>query len=63
MCFSLIPKFGEPSNTVINDEAPAFSQLRRGRRMTNDEGSSNAQMTKPIINAVFIIPISALLRH
>jgi hypothetical protein len=53
MCFPLIPKFGEPSNSVINDEA----------RMANDEGSSSAQTTKPIINAVFIIPISVFLRH
>jgi len=53
MCFPLIPKFGAPNNDVINDEA----------RMTNDEGSSNAQMTKPIINAVFIIPISVFLHH
>jgi hypothetical protein len=38
----------------VNDEAPAFAKaLRRGRRMTNNETSSNAEETTRRFNALF----------
>jgi (E)-4-hydroxy-3-methylbut-2-enyl-diphosphate synthase len=47
--------------SAVNDEAPAFTGLRRGERMTKDEGSQNAQMTKR--SSDFVIPSSLDIRH
>jgi len=50
-----------------NDEAPAFAGLRRGRRMTNDEGSPNDRMTKEQASSLrhsdFVIPSSLDIGH
>ena len=51
-----------------NDEAPAFAGLRRGRRMTKDEGSPNDQMTRKKVDTSlrhsdFVIPSSLDIGH
>jgi hypothetical protein len=46
MCFPLISKFGELSNSVINDEARMTRLRRATARQANDERNLNAQMTK-----------------
>ena len=50
------------SRAVANDEAPAFAaELRRGRRMTNDEGNPNDEIPKR--SPDFVIPSSLDIRH
>jgi len=54
-------------SSAANDEAPAFAGLRRGRRMTKDEGSLKAQMTKEQASTLrhsdFVIPSSLDIGH
>jgi len=53
--------------SAANDEAPAFAGLRRGKRMTNDEGSPNDRMTKEQASSLrhsdFVIPSSLDIGH
>jgi len=66
--FRLLATRLQPRHAILlkdilkNDEAPASAELRRGRRMTNDEGMTNLK-NRNTRDASFVIRALSLIQH